>query len=239
MVARGCLPSSTPTMPRVGLPQSHRQAWLMGSIAEGNPVGADDCAGAVTDAPEGVPPRSDPLMNIGDPWPDLDQAEWRVLQMQRKLHLWATSELAGRFDDLYNLVYDPAFLVVAWESGQGEQGLTFGWCGWSRSVLHPVRRWGVPQWAGRRPQSSAVHSNAGAGEDDPQGEREVPPPWHPHGPRIGPVRLAPSLVSTRRAGRSPRLGDPRAHRPGFTRCGDCGAVLYWQRRKSRKREDRP
>ncbi len=53
-------------------------------------------------------------MNIGDPWPDLDEAEWRVLGMQRKLNQWATSDPGRRFDDLYNLVYDPAFLVVAW-----------------------------------------------------------------------------------------------------------------------------
>ncbi|HSH59730.1 MAG TPA: hypothetical protein VK988_08855, partial [Acidimicrobiales bacterium] len=61
-------------------------------------------------------------MNIGDPWPDLDEAEWRVLTMQRKLHQWATSDPGGRFDDLYNLVYDPAFLVVAWSRVRGNKG---------------------------------------------------------------------------------------------------------------------
>ena len=30
-----------------------------------------------------------PLVNIGDPWPDLDEAESRVLAMQTKLHQWA------------------------------------------------------------------------------------------------------------------------------------------------------
>ena len=42
-------------------------------------------------------------MNTGDPWPDLDEAEWRVLVMQRKLHRWATSDPGRRFDDLFNL----------------------------------------------------------------------------------------------------------------------------------------
>ena len=35
--------------------------------------------------------------------------------MQTKLHGWATGDPGRRFDDLFNLVYDPAFLVVAWE----------------------------------------------------------------------------------------------------------------------------
>jgi hypothetical protein len=53
-------------------------------------------------------------VNIGDPWPDLDEAELRVHAMQTKLHQWAISDPDRCFDDLYNLVYDPAFLVVAW-----------------------------------------------------------------------------------------------------------------------------
>ncbi|MGH9258881.1 MAG: reverse transcriptase domain-containing protein, partial [Acidimicrobiales bacterium] len=61
-------------------------------------------------------------MNIGAPWPDLDEAEWRVLTMQRKLHQWATSDPGRRFDDLYNLVCDPAFLVVAWSRVRGNKG---------------------------------------------------------------------------------------------------------------------
>jgi RNA-directed DNA polymerase len=54
-------------------------------------------------------------VNIGAPWPDLDEAERRVLAMQVKLHRWAITDPDRRFDDLYNLVDDPAFLVVAWE----------------------------------------------------------------------------------------------------------------------------
>ncbi len=52
-------------------------------------------------------------MNIGAPWPDLDEAEHRVLVMQTKLHQWAVADPGRRFDDLANLVYDPAFLGVA------------------------------------------------------------------------------------------------------------------------------
>jgi RNA-directed DNA polymerase len=61
-------------------------------------------------------------VNIGDPWPDLDEAELRVLAMQRKLHHWAKTDLGRRFDDIHNLVYDPFFLVVAWERVRGNKG---------------------------------------------------------------------------------------------------------------------
>lgn len=61
-------------------------------------------------------------MNIGEPWPDSDAAWARVLGMQTKLHQWATDDPERRFDDLYNLVYDPAFLVVAWERVRGNRG---------------------------------------------------------------------------------------------------------------------
>ena len=61
-------------------------------------------------------------MNIGDPWPDLVEAEQRVLAMQTKLHQWAIRDPGRRFDDLHNLVYDPAFLVVAWSRVRGNKG---------------------------------------------------------------------------------------------------------------------
>jgi RNA-directed DNA polymerase len=61
-------------------------------------------------------------VNIGAPWPDLDEAEMRVLKMQLKLHQWATADPDRRFDDLFNLVCDPAFLVVAWSRVRGNKG---------------------------------------------------------------------------------------------------------------------
>lgn len=61
-------------------------------------------------------------MNIGEPWPDLYEAESRVQAMQTKLHQWAISDPGRRFDDLYNLVYDPAFLVVAWSRVRDNKG---------------------------------------------------------------------------------------------------------------------
>ena len=61
-------------------------------------------------------------MNTGAPWPSLEEAERRVLAMQTKLHQWAVSDPDRRFDDLYNLVYDPAFLVVAWNRVRSNKG---------------------------------------------------------------------------------------------------------------------
>lgn len=52
-------------------------------------------------------------MNTDASWPSLDEAKLRVLGIQTKLHQWATGDPHRRFDDLFNLVADPAFLVVA------------------------------------------------------------------------------------------------------------------------------
>jgi RNA-directed DNA polymerase len=58
----------------------------------------------------------DASVNIGAvQWPDVDAAFWTVRRMQLKLHRWASEDHTRRFGDLFNLVYDPAFLVHAWE----------------------------------------------------------------------------------------------------------------------------
>jgi RNA-directed DNA polymerase len=51
-----------------------------------------------------------------------ERAEDRVLRIQTKLHRWAIEEPGRRFDDLFNLVYDPAFLLVAWRRVRGNKG---------------------------------------------------------------------------------------------------------------------
>ncbi|MCA8917268.1 MAG: group II intron reverse transcriptase/maturase [Gammaproteobacteria bacterium] len=42
--------------------------------------------------------------------------------MQTKLHQWATADPRRCFDDLFNLVYDPAFLATAWHRVRGNKG---------------------------------------------------------------------------------------------------------------------
>jgi RNA-directed DNA polymerase len=51
-----------------------------------------------------------------------EMAERRVLSIQNKLHRWSGENSTRRFDDLYNLVADPAFLVVAWRRVRGNTG---------------------------------------------------------------------------------------------------------------------
>ena len=48
-------------------------------------------------------------------WPHSDTAYFTVRRMQTKLHRWARGDPCRRFGDLFNLVYDPAFLVHACE----------------------------------------------------------------------------------------------------------------------------
>jgi RNA-directed DNA polymerase len=46
----------------------------------------------------------------------------RVLGIQTKLHQWAGEDPARQFDDLFNLVTDPATLQVAWERVRSNRG---------------------------------------------------------------------------------------------------------------------
>jgi RNA-directed DNA polymerase len=61
-------------------------------------------------------------VNTGASWPSLLEADERVLGIQTKLHRWAGESEGRRFDDLFNLVCDPAFLVVAWSRVRGNKG---------------------------------------------------------------------------------------------------------------------
>jgi RNA-directed DNA polymerase len=46
----------------------------------------------------------------------------RVAGMQAKLHRWAAADPGRRFDDLFNLVHDPATLIVAFSRVAGNRG---------------------------------------------------------------------------------------------------------------------
>jgi RNA-directed DNA polymerase len=61
-------------------------------------------------------------VNTDASWPSLVEAEARVLKIQTKLHQWAVDDAGRRFDDLFNLVADPAFLTVAWDRVRGNRG---------------------------------------------------------------------------------------------------------------------
>ena len=61
-------------------------------------------------------------MNTGALFPSVEVAQERVLHFQRKLHEWASADAECRFHDLWNLVCDPATLVVAWSRVSRNRG---------------------------------------------------------------------------------------------------------------------
>src|SRR5437867_99287 len=63
------------------------------------------------------------LVNTDEPfWPGPALARDWVLEIQTKLHRWATDDPRRRFDDLYNFVSDPAVLVYAWHRVRTNRG---------------------------------------------------------------------------------------------------------------------
>ncbi|MGI5149304.1 group II intron reverse transcriptase/maturase [Plantactinospora sp. CA-294935] len=61
-------------------------------------------------------------MNTDELESTLMRAEFRVLKIQTKLHRWARGDPHRRFDDLFNLVVDPGFLLVAWDRVRHNKG---------------------------------------------------------------------------------------------------------------------
>ena len=71
-------------------------------------------------------------------------AEQRVLGWQTKLHRWAAQDEQLRFGDLFNLVCDPATLLVAWERVKRNRGSrTAGVDGQTRRVVEQMGVEGV------------------------------------------------------------------------------------------------
>ena len=67
-------------------------------------------------------PEDAPVNTGAVAWPDDFTASVMVRRMQIKLHRWAGEDSSRRFGDLFNLVYDPAFLVHAWKRVSTKQG---------------------------------------------------------------------------------------------------------------------
>src|SRR5215469_12772106 len=66
--------------------------------------------------PQDAPPN-------GSACEDVPQGSWsRAAGMQAKLHRWAAADPGRRFDDLFNLVHDPATLIVAFGRVASNQG---------------------------------------------------------------------------------------------------------------------
>jgi RNA-directed DNA polymerase len=61
-------------------------------------------------------------VNTGALFPPPSVAAGQVLKIQTKLHRWASAEPDRRFDDLFNLIIDPAVLAVAWRRVRTNRG---------------------------------------------------------------------------------------------------------------------
>jgi RNA-directed DNA polymerase len=99
-------------------------------------------------------------------WLDEEFAESRVWRMQTKLHQWAAADPGRRFDDLYNLVFDPATLQVAFARVAGNFGArTPGVDGQTVQILR-ARAGGVETFLG------GIHDQLKAREFTPLPVRE-------------------------------------------------------------------
>jgi RNA-directed DNA polymerase len=65
---------------------------------------------------------TDAPVNIGAAGGPVVRPFVRVSGMQAKLHRWTVADPGRRFDDLFNLVHDPATLMVAWQRVAGNTG---------------------------------------------------------------------------------------------------------------------
>jgi RNA-directed DNA polymerase len=75
---------------------------------------------------------------------DAKLAEGRVLGWQTKLHRWAERDEQQRFGDLFNLLCDPATLLVAWERVKRTRGSrTAGVDGQTRTRVEQIGVAGV------------------------------------------------------------------------------------------------
>ncbi len=90
----------------------------------------------------------------------------KVREMQAKLHRWAGEDPSRRFGDLHNLVYDPAFLVHAWERVSTNKGAKTA--GIDKATAAMIENWvGVGAFLGQ------IRDSLKSGEFRPAEVRQV------------------------------------------------------------------
>jgi len=95
----------------------------------------------------------------------------RVSEMQAKLHRWAAADPGRRFDDLFNLVHDPATLIVAWDRVETNRGAkTAGSDGWT--VTRIEAEVGVTRFL----DDLRMQIKSGEFRPQPVRERKIPKP---------------------------------------------------------------
>jgi RNA-directed DNA polymerase len=111
--------------------------------------------------PEGAPVNAGAVA-----WPSADSAYFAVREMQIKLHRWAGEDSSRRFGDLFNLVYDPAFLVHAWERVSTNKGARTP--GVDKATVAMIKTWvGVEEFLGQ------IRDSLKSGEFGPVEVRQV------------------------------------------------------------------
>ena len=99
-------------------------------------------------------------------WPHPDSAYFTVRSMQTKLHRWAGEDSSRRFGDLFNLVYDPAFLVHAWERVSTNRGAQTAGIDKATAAM-------IETWAGVEGFLSQIRGLLKSGEYRPVEVRQV------------------------------------------------------------------
>jgi len=99
-------------------------------------------------------------------WPDDFTASVMVRRMQAKLHRWATEDPGRRFGDLFNLVYDPAFLVHAWERVSTNKGA-------KTAGIDKATAAGIETWIGVGAFLGQIRDSLKTGEFRPDEVRRV------------------------------------------------------------------
>ncbi len=120
-------------------------------------------------------------VNTDASWPTAELAKARVLRIQTKLHQWATDDPDRRFDDLYNLVDDPAVLVDAWARVRSNRGALLGRGGRAYRSSHHDRcgRARLPCRSCEMISRPAGFAREAVREgDDPQARRQISPAGH-------------------------------------------------------------
>jgi RNA-directed DNA polymerase len=102
----------------------------------------------------------------GEPAEGVPVTAGRVRGMQIKLHRWAGEDSSRRFSDLFNLVYDPAFLVHAWERVSSNKGARAP--GVDKATVAMIETWiGVEEFLGQ------IRDSLKSGEFGPVEVRQV------------------------------------------------------------------
>jgi len=116
--------------------------------------------------PKDAPPNGGAPTGVGSMGPHR-----RVSEMQAELHRWAAADPGRRFDDLFNLVHDPATLLVAFERVAGNTGArTPGVDG--LTVADVEEQVGVPGFL----EDRRARLRAGTFRPLPVRERKIPKP---------------------------------------------------------------